>query len=130
MIGILPNQRKSSKKSNYLKPLHIALSNDKNQKIIQAIELHIKIPTFRFAYTHRISEEDTASEKTVETLDEKKNSTAEAVKEVQMLAAKQAEWDRQFQLRRSLRHTAHEKIAQLRRAVSSPDLTDAVPDEQ
>ncbi|PAV86736.1 hypothetical protein WR25_20947 isoform B [Diploscapter pachys] len=84
----------------------------------------------QFAYTHRISEEDTASEKTVETLDGKKNSTVEAVKEVQMLAAKQAEWERQFQLRRSLRHTAHEKIAQLRRALSSPDLTDAVPDEQ
>lgn len=75
----------------------------------------------QFAYSHRIGEDDSSSEKTVEVLDEtKKAPTAASVPALEAL--KDADWERK--MRNSLRHAAEARETALRRTISSPDLSD------
>ncbi|EFO92181.1 hypothetical protein CRE_10860 [Caenorhabditis remanei] len=73
----------------------------------------------QFAYTHKIGDDDSSSEKTVETMDEKKpvvavNPAVEAVKD--------ADFERK--VRNSLRAAQEARESALRRTISSPDLSD------
>ncbi|CAB3406310.1 unnamed protein product [Caenorhabditis bovis] len=79
----------------------------------------------QFAYTHKISDEDTGSEKTVETLDDKKKPTTTTtsgfIDDVASVI-RDAEWERK--MRNSMRHATQARQKSLRRTISSPDLSE------
>ncbi|CAD6198842.1 unnamed protein product [Caenorhabditis auriculariae] len=88
------------------------------ENVISKVGIHDQ-----FAYTHNINDEDTASEKTVETLDEKAGKKEKTEKqEESRKTAQESEWERK--VRSSMRHAEADREKRLRRSISSPDLTE------
>ncbi|ULT96893.1 hypothetical protein L3Y34_005017 [Caenorhabditis briggsae] len=78
----------------------------------------------QFAYTHKIGDDDSSSEKTVETPEgSKKTSVVEAPKVSPVIeGVKDADFERK--MRNSLRAAQEARETALRRTISSPDLSD------
>ncbi|CAA94322.1 Sugar transporter SWEET1 [Caenorhabditis elegans] len=71
----------------------------------------------QFAYTHKIGDEDSSSEKTVETVDETKKAPVTAVDKLK-------DADRERKMRNALRAAQDARENALRRTISSPDLSE------